>query len=128
MHLAKPGQHLISFHARLFSGDGNKLNKGHVECHIMTKKSTTAGSSLQFVWGFLNYYYLTNIPICPLRSMSYKDTRQELQKGPFWQSQFKFHKHIVAFPSRGERAPRPSFLHQATSPLTKDGAKFPREK
>lgn len=31
--------------------------------------------------------------------MSYNDTHRELQKGPFWQSQFKFHKHIVAFPS-----------------------------
>lgn len=31
-------KHLISFHTRLFSGDVNQLNQGHVECHIMTKK------------------------------------------------------------------------------------------
>lgn len=38
VHLVKPGQHLISFHSRLFSGDGNQLKNRHVECHIMTKK------------------------------------------------------------------------------------------
>lgn len=38
--------------------------------------------------GFLNNFLLTNIPICPLRSMSYNDTRRELQKGPLRQSQF----------------------------------------
>lgn len=66
--------------------------------------------------------FLNNIPICQLTSMSYKDTRRELQKKTKKQGRsgkvnsIKFHKHIVAFPSGGEQPPRPSFLHRAASP------------
>lgn len=50
---------LLSFHPRLFSGDVNQLNHGHVECHIMTKKENYSQIQLAVYLGFLNdnYYF-----------------------------------------------------------------------
>lgn len=66
--------------------------------------------------------------------MSYKDTRQELQKGPYWQSQFNQISQNTLWRFRQRRTATKAIVSSPTKPptplppLTKDGAKFPREK
>lgn len=70
------------------------------EKHSQTEFADCLGYSILF---------LTNIPICLLRGMSYKDTRKELQKMAILAKsiQSNFTKNIVAYSFRGEQPPRP---------------------